>query len=251
MISDLMISVICVYNDKNILNKCLIKSLKVQTHNYELILVDNTQKIYNSAAKAFNNNAENAKGEYLLFAHQDVYLPSPTFLEDLENMLFKLSDLGIAGFAGVSAEIKGLISNMKQGQPPRFAGKHQIKNSLIIQTLDEFLFVIPKKVFKNLKFDEETCNNWHLYAVDYCLSIKKLELNAYVLPLKTYHLSPGYSMDENYDITLNKLLKKHKSDYNWIYTSLGNYSTQYPLKIQKFLKKILIPILKCFNLWEY
>ncbi|GAB4311754.1 MAG: glycosyltransferase [Methanobacteriaceae archaeon] len=246
-----MISVICVYNDEDILNKCLIKSLKAQTTNYELILVDNTQNLYDSAAKAFNHNAENASGEYLLFAHQDVYLSSPTFLVDLENMLLELSDIGIAGFAGVSAEIKGVISNMKQGDPPMCAGKHQIKNFLPVQTLDEFLFVIPKKVFKNLKFDEQTCNNWHLYAVDYCLSLKKYELNVYVLPLKTYHRSPGYSMDENYDITLKKLLKKHQTTYNWIYTSLGNYSTRYPLFIQKLSKKILIPILKCFKLWKY
>ncbi|MDI6644417.1 MAG: glycosyltransferase [Methanobacteriaceae archaeon] len=246
-----MISVICVYNDKDILNKCLIKSLKAQTYNYELILVDNTHKFYDSAAKAFNHNAKNANGEYFLFAHQDVYLPSPTFLEDLENILLKLSDLGIAGFAGVSSEIKGLISNMKQGNPPMFPGKYQIKNSLIVQTLDEFIFVIPKKVFKYQKFDEKTCSDWHLYAVDYCLSIKKYGLNTYVLPLKTYHLSPGYSMDENYDKTLKKLLKKHQSNHNWIYTSLGNYSTHCPLFIQRCFKKIFIPILKWFKLWKY
>jgi hypothetical protein len=37
-----MISVVCVYNDKEILKKYLLKSLKNQSVEYELILIDNT-----------------------------------------------------------------------------------------------------------------------------------------------------------------------------------------------------------------
>jgi len=248
---DFMISVICVCNDKDIFNKCLMKSLNAQTYNYELILVDNTQQIFKSAAKALNYAARDAKGKYLMFTHQDVYLASETFLEDLENILPKLNDLGIAGFAGVSNKIKGVISNMEHGTPPELAGKNKIEEPVPVQTLDEFLFIIPRTVFKHLKFDEKCCDNWHLYAVDYCLSLNEYGLNVYVLPFKTYHLSPGYSMDKNYDITLKRLLKKHKQNYDWIYTSLGNYNTFYPLSLQKIAKKIFIPFLKKVGLWEY
>ena len=38
-----VISVVCVYNNKTILEDCLLKSLRVQTTEYELILVDNTE----------------------------------------------------------------------------------------------------------------------------------------------------------------------------------------------------------------
>ena len=67
-----MISIVCVYNNKEILNKYLIKSLESQTEDYELILLDNTQNKFNSAAKALNNGGRKAKGDYIMFVHQDV-----------------------------------------------------------------------------------------------------------------------------------------------------------------------------------
>ena len=39
-----MMSIVCVYNNKTILEEYLLKSLKKQTSKYELILVDNRKK---------------------------------------------------------------------------------------------------------------------------------------------------------------------------------------------------------------
>ena len=49
-----MLSIICVYNNRDILEKYLLNSLKVQSIEYELILIDNTSGKFNSAAKALN-----------------------------------------------------------------------------------------------------------------------------------------------------------------------------------------------------
>ncbi|HEX7468659.1 MAG TPA: glycosyltransferase family A protein, partial [Methanobacterium sp.] len=87
------------YNNYDTLNKYLLKSLDSQTADYELILVDNTQKKFNSASEALNHGGQRAKGEYIIFVHQDVDLLSEKFLENLEQILDKITNLGIAGVA--------------------------------------------------------------------------------------------------------------------------------------------------------
>jgi len=228
-----MISVVCVYNNGKILNDYLLKSLKNQTVDYEQIVVDNTQGKFKSAAEALNHGGRRAKGRYIMFVHQDVDLCSNTWLEEVEKMLDELPNLGIAGVAGKSENKKGIITNIKDGTPPKLTGKIQIKIPTKVQTLDECLVIIPRSVFNMFQFDENVCDNWHLYAVDYCLSIKRLGFDVYVIPMFVYHRSAGYSFSEKYHLTLQKVLKKHKKHYKEIYTTMGDWSTLYPLSIQR------------------
>ena len=68
----MLISIICVYNNKEILEKYLLESLKTQNEEYELILIDNRENKFNSAASALNYGGKKSKGEILIFVHQDV-----------------------------------------------------------------------------------------------------------------------------------------------------------------------------------
>jgi glycosyltransferase involved in cell wall biosynthesis len=246
-----LISLVTVYNNKKLLDEYLIKSLEEQSVEYELILVDNTTKKFDSAASALNYGAKNVKGDYIVFVHQDVMLDNNDFLKDLEILLDKLDNLGIAGMAGVSEDKPGVLSNIVQGKSSNFVGKNRIVNPVKVQTLDECLLIIPCKVFEKLKYDKKTCNDWHLYGVDYSLSVITLGYNVYALPMGIYHRSPGYSMSKSYDQTLKKVLNKHNQNFTWIYTTLGNYHTGYPLNLQKSAKKFINPILKKLKLWKY
>ena len=239
-----MISIVCVYNNKEILDNYLLKSLKNQTVDYELIVLNNIKGQFKSAAEALNHGGKKAKGKYIMFVHQDVDLCSNTWLEKIEKVLDELPNLGIAGVAGKKDE-KGVMTVIKHGNPPKHAGSITIKKPEQVQTLDECLVLIPKSVFDMLQFDEEVCDGWHLYAVDYCLSIKKRGFNVYVIPMFVYHRSPGYSFSEEYYLTLEKVLKKHKKHYKRIYTTMGNWSTLYPLSIQRIwrLEKAGVKIL--------
>lgn len=239
-----MISIVCIYNNSQILNDCLLKSLKNQTAKFELINLDNSKGQFESAAKALNYGGKKAKGKYLLFVHQDVDLSSNTWLEEAEKILDELPKVGVAGVAGRSKNEDSIITQIKHGNPPRFAGKMQIKKSVKVQTVDECLVIIPKTIFDTLQFDENVCDNWHLYAVDYCLSIKKLGFYSYVIPMFIYHKSSGYSISGKYFTTLKKILKKHKSYYGKIYTTVGNWSTKYPVDI----KRIYLWIKKKINI---
>lgn len=228
-----VISIICVYDNEKILKDYLIKHLESQNEKYELILLDNTSKKFHSAAKALNYGGNKAKNEYLMFIHQDFGLTDDAWLKEAENFIINLENMGIAGIAGISEEKGWTVTNIKEGIPPKFISPERIKKPTKVQTLDECLFIIPQKIFKILKFDEEVCDDWHLYAVDYCLSVKNLGYEAYVIPLSGHHKSQGNSLSKEYYSTLRKLLKKH-SNYDIIRTTMGNWTSRYPLMLQKY-----------------
>lgn len=226
-----MISVVCVYNNKDILNNYLLKSLKNQSTKYELILMDNTKGKYKSAAEALNRGGKNANGKYIMFVHQDVDLNSGSCLEKTEEILDKIHNVGIAGAAGISKN--GVISNIMHGEPPQLAGEIQNNESTKVQTLDECLIIIPKKIFDSYQFDEETCDNWHSYAIDYSLMIKSKGWDVYFVPLNVYHKSTGNPVVEEYYTSLEKVRQKHKRNYPLIYTTTGEWSTLYSINTQR------------------
>jgi len=245
-----MFSIISVYHNKEILEKNLLKSLKNQTVDYELILVNNIKGRFKSATKALNWGAKQIKSnsKYIMFVHQDIDLCFDTWLNDAEEILDSLPNLGIAGIAGKSGNKKEIITNIKHGVPPKLAGKIQIKKPEKVQTIDECLIIIPRLIFNKLQFNEGVCDNWHLYGVDYCLSVQKLGFDVYVLPMFVYHVSTGIS-DENYlriilslgwfpkeyYQTLKKLLSKYKNSYKQIYTTCGDWNTFHPVILQRIL----------------
>ena len=115
-----MISVICVSNNLEVLNKMLKPSLEKQSETYELIVLDNRQNEYSSAAKALNAGAIKAIGEMLVFAHQDISFDS-TLLTNIKNDLAHLPLNSIVGLAGVKDK-SGVITNLKQGPEKKNGG---------------------------------------------------------------------------------------------------------------------------------
>jgi len=193
-----MISIVCVHNNEIILKDFLLKSLENQTSKYELILLDNTQDTYKSAAGALNWGGSEAKGEYIMFVHQDVALWSDSWLENTEKLLDTIPNLGIAGVGGArrsDGPRRGeTVTNAKQGIPPiNPLGTVPLQKPEKVQTLDECLVIIPRPVFDMLQFDEKVCDHWHLYAVDYSLSVALLGLDVYVIPESIHHNTRIYT----------------------------------------------------------
>jgi hypothetical protein len=106
-----------------------------------------------------------------------------------------------------------------------------------VTTLDELLLIIPRAVFERLPFDQLACPGWHLYGVDYCLTVSRLGLRPYVLPLPVRHLSDG-AMNDDYYRTLNRLAAKHRTA-GVIPTTCGNWLTFIPPTWQRGIKRSL------------
>lgn len=230
-----MMSIICVYNNKDILDKYLIKSLNNQNEDYELILVDNRNNKFHSASSALNYGAKKACGDYFVFAHQDIYFSDNDWIKNTLNQLNNLDNVGIVGVAGKTVD-SIVRSNIKQGLDPVDVSPYKINKGEKASTLDECLFIIPKNVFEHYPLDEETCDDWHLYAVDYVYNIKEKGFEAYIIPSELEHRSKGASMSETYYTTLPKLQKKYRRR-RLIRTCMGDWFTFIPVSIQKFVKK--------------
>lgn len=179
-----MISVIVVYNDGTMLRENLLRSLEKQDTKYELILLDNTKNTFDSYTVAINYGGSQAHGEYLMFVHQDIELIGSGWLREAEQYLNTLSDVGIAGVSGVD----------EKGNPVGFIDDRgrlwgsPINEPSSTMTLDEQLVIVPKKIFRKLKFDEGF--RWHSWSADYCMRIQAIGLKVYVLPLFVSHNSP-------------------------------------------------------------
>ncbi len=221
-----MITIICVYNNRKILENTLLKSLNNQIDEYELILIDNTDGNFESASKALNYGARRATQKYMMFVHQDVDLLHETCLHDIEDAIEPLNNLGVAGVAGYSKtnDKHVMVSNIQDGYPPEAVGT-KIDEPVNVQTVDECLFIVSRSLFKELEFDEKTCSNWHLYGVDYCLSAKTLKKSVYVIPIEIYHASRTESFSKEYYSTLTKVIQKHGKNYKTIDTSCGVWHT--------------------------
>ncbi len=229
-----MISIICVYNNKDILDKYLKSSLETQSSKYELILVDNRDNEFSSATSALNFGAKQSSGDYLVFSHQDINL-SDGWIEDTIMKLESLENAGVIGVAGKTTDslVRG---NIKQGLTPVDLTPYKVDKPEKAITLDECLFIVPREVYEKYPLDEKMCPDWHLYAVEYVYRIREHDLDAYLIPSNLEHRSKGASMSEGYYKTLPNLQKKYLRR-GLIRTCMGDWFTFIPVSLQRFIKK--------------
>jgi len=220
-----MISVICCYSSSEKLNSMLTKSLENQEIDFEAIYIDNSKGRFSSAAAALNYGFMQSKGEYVVFVHQDVIFDNEHFLQEIIYEIDALNTQAIVGVAGIK-EKNGVYSNITHGSENKIVGRYRLSNPVKVQTLDEVLLAMKREVFNQFLFDEKTCDNWHLYGVDLCLTAAKNGIYSYVIPLSLHHQSKG-NVDWNYMKTLGKVVAKHKKHYDSFVTTITAVNTKY------------------------
>lgn len=210
-----MISVVCVFNNKDILEKRLYPSLYNQNHNHDLVLLDNRNNRFDSAAIALNYGAQLAIGDWIIFAHQDIELLSDNWIESVEFMLnsFKPSGwVGVAGrdehgvFKGFMIDRSALFGHIFDGFDP-------------VQTLDECL-LIHKRLPDDNKYFDEGVPGWHAYGVDACCQALTSGKQNYVISLPVWHDSPSTNL-AGLDESHKYVWEKHRVLLSEIYTTCG------------------------------
>ena len=227
--NQIRVSVIACYNKIDILNDYLDKSLSKQSIDVERIYINNKELNLNSASSCLNHGASISNGDYLIFAHQDISFEDPDFIRKAVQFT-DVADDAILGIAGKKVEDFKIYSNMLHGEKKWKAGNYQILDLEPVQTLDEVFIMMKRSTYDKVRFDEEGLTNWHLYAVDLCLAAAQLNIKSYVMPLEAYHLSTG-NIDKSFYDELNKVVKKHRSEFPTIASTCVNTSTN-PLKYE-------------------
>lgn len=187
------LSLICVYNQKDILEKCLLKGLKIQTIKPELILLDNTNNDYTSAVEALQLGAKKASGDYLIFIHQDVEFLVPTIVEEIIS--FFEQGYNFLGSSGVKKYNPIMVSNVfTKTYDPKYPANSLTKrftSPIQVETVDECLFGMNRETYNTVGLNLQLCDNWHMYAVEACYHAKALNIKVFAVPLRIFHQSGG------------------------------------------------------------
>lgn len=230
------ITFICVYNNEEQLQGMLLHSFEKSDNalsaaglSYNIISVNNKTGLYGSASQAYNTivkNNENNLGRIIVFLHQDIAFDNIDFWIRLVDE-FKDEQNQIIGVAGIDG-LGRVLSNLKYLEDKSFITENHITQKTRVLSLDECCFAISKELFLKLFFDEDTCNHWHLYAVDLCYSAQeKYCTMVSVIPEEIYHKEKrgGLSVDKYYLDTLWKIVKKYRMFTDTIFTSCYTIQT--------------------------
>jgi hypothetical protein len=236
-----LFTVVCVSHRPDVRERWLLPSLRAQPADlYELRVVDSRADPVASCAAGLNQGAAGARGKYLMFVHHDVAWDSPTFLADLAAQLDRVPDLGIAGVVGATARDRWpnrqFVNAVLAGEPPGELVGEPLAETRAAQTVDELMLIVPAEQFRADPFDAATCDDWHLYGVDYSLSAAARGLAVVVLPFVVRHQSPG-DVNRGYYRTLDKVRRKHRGRVRRICTTIDTWNTGGPDGIQPLVHR--------------
>lgn len=213
------ISVICVYNNETQLNSQLLASLSNQTAAYEFVPIDNTAGRFASAAAALNHGASVAKGDILVFSHQDIFLKTEHELGELADRIGQCETGTVIGTQGVKEPSRVYFENLTAGEEydARIQNKYE-KGLYEVSCVDEGLFGMTRATWQQHPFDEILCDSWHLYAVEACLWARAHGHHVYVYPAQIHHFSWG-RITRGYMGGLVRLADQYRSSHRYIWTT--------------------------------
>lgn len=154
---------------------------------YEIIHMDNSQGKY-SIFQAYNEGVRLSKGENLCFMHEDLTFNSDNWGYKAEQYL-KDDNLGLLGVAGVKvvpthgdARMGGYFYGCNwdryytiEKNPRSAIDMKKIQPLGILKecaAVDGLWFCIPKRMFRQIKFDENTYQGFHLYDLDISMQVQ-------------------------------------------------------------------------------
>ena len=140
-----------------------------------------------AAATAYNAGLDKCAGDVVVFAHQDVFLPSgwsKKLLQVVSRLTERDSKWGVAGVYGVTHCGNGIGYVYSTGLR-RFVGRPFAEPSLA-RSLDEVVLILRRS--SGLRFDEDL-PGFHLYGTDICLEAEALGMRNYVVPCFILHNS--------------------------------------------------------------
>ena len=142
-----------------------------------------------SAGAAYNAGIRRSAGEFLVFAHQDVYLP-PEWDSQLAAAVSQLSqsdpNWGVLGVFGITRESRphGYIycTGLEKVLGQSFS------QPVPCTSLDEVVLVLRRSA--GLIFDDQL-PGFHFYGTDICLEARQRGLNSYIIPAFCIHNTQG------------------------------------------------------------
>jgi Glycosyltransferase like family len=192
--------------------------------NYSTLLRDVPHEIVGihdarSLAEGYNRGVKRAKGQILVFSHDDIEIVSPDFAHKLLDRLGRFDLIGIAGTDRVCGgtwmdaqwpHVFGQVGG-PAGGTRILATAYLIRGVAAspMQALDGVFFAARRQVVDQIQFDESTFDGWHLYDLDFSYRASAAGFRLGVCnDLQVVHQSGGTYGDAWYQYA-RKFMKKH------------------------------------------
>lgn len=236
------VSIVIVFNNIDKLNTAL-QYINEQSiiNDCEIISLDNRNNNYSSMTLAYNEALQKAKGNVVIFMHQDINLLDKSILCIWRDFI-KENPKSIVGAAGISKVDHKTHSDI-------FEGENMIKRAKPLNgpfeeaiTLDECMFGSTKKHLEQMKFDTEYCQGWNLYGVEICYRNILDNNSNYIISSNLQHLSLG-NINKSFEKDLYNLIKKYKGKLSKIETPCVKIDCNYLSYIKYVLRHRKIAIL--------
>lgn len=163
----------------------------------------------NSAAHAWEAGRKQAKHDWIVLSHQDVYYPKGSgfaLLEELRKISVAERPYCRIGFAGLSEGKQGVPE--KSGFVLDRVLRFDFPGTDRAISMDEFSIVLSK----DSRFHPDPSLGWHLWATDLCLQGLTGEEKAYakIVRLPLFHNSLGDgTLPESFHQSVRRLMEKY------------------------------------------
>jgi hypothetical protein len=188
------ISVICVYNDPEVLHSCLGASIAAglaAAPRTEFLPIDNRNHVFSSAGAALNHGARLASNDVVVLVHQDVVLHSLTALEHAASVLVANPAIGVMGASGVDG--RGRILGRVRDRVVVIGDSAPDPRN--VESLDEVLFMMTREELLRHPLSEDPLLAWHAYGVEYSLRIRRSGRRAVAFDVPLTHNSLSTNLD--------------------------------------------------------
>lgn len=177
---------------------------------YETVCVDSTARGL-SIFEAYNQGVQQAKGEYLVFMHDDIVFRTQNWGRIISQSL-EDKKTGIVGVLGghiidetsyswtSSGFYSGQVIQVTNGTTTTYNHNEAGLGNMVI-ALDGMLLAMRKELFDKeiLKWDSDTYNGFHFYDLDICMQAVSQGYKVKVVPVLVEHHSLGAFNQSFYD----------------------------------------------------
>ncbi len=150
---------------------------------HECIVIDNRESP-RSIAQVYNDGAGRAKGEALCFVHEDVRFHTQGFGSDIEDKLMSPAT-GVIGYLGTlykaeapsgwyvhnNLSVKHYIQSGHRGTDRCITRNLSAEGFTPVVAVDGCCMFVSKTVWAAHPFDEKIITGFHVYDIDFCLTL--------------------------------------------------------------------------------
>ena len=191
---------------------------------FEYIPIVNKNKEF-GICSAYNKGVAAAKGEILVFVHDDVFFVEggwgAALREKIQDETIGL--IGVAGTEYLFAENPGwilagrpfihghVIHELNNGATYNLTVFSWEKKDREVVAVDGLFFAVRKSLFNNIEFDEKNFDDFHFYDMDICMQVRKTHRCIVTWDILVKHQSGG-AFDETWKKYAAKFIQKYQSE---------------------------------------